>query len=87
MVLSLTWHDDGSVGGSYYCPGGSGRVYSVRGYNPRQGELLLMEYTDGIATATCSLRKSIENGLVVWRGVMRNHDGRNKAMYFYRSKG
>lgn len=86
MILSLTWHDDGSVGGSYYCPGGSGRIYKLRGSNPRHGELLLTEYTDGVASATCALKKSVENGVIVWRGVMYNHDGRTKGMFFYRGK-
>lgn len=83
-VFTLTWHDSGAVSGSYYCPGGSGRVYALRGTNPRQGELHLTEYTNGTATATCVLTKSIEKGVIVWRGVMYNHDGRNKGMYFYR---
>lgn len=85
-VFSLTWHDNGTVSGSYFCPGGSGRVYALRGTNHRQGELLLTEYTNGKSTATCVLTKSIENGKIVWRGVMYNHDGRNKGMYFYRGK-
>ena len=87
MILSLTWHDDGRVSGNYYCPGGSGRIYAMRGSNPRQGELLLTEYADGKPTATCVLKKSIENGVIVWRGVMYNHDGRNKGMFFYRGNG
>lgn len=87
MILSLTWHDDGTVGGSYYCPGGSGRIYILRGSNPRQGELVLKEYTEGKATAICRFKKSIENGAIVWRGVMSNFDGRNKPIYFYRGKG
>jgi hypothetical protein len=87
MILSLTWHDDGTVGGNYYCPGGSGRVYALRGSNPREGELVLTEYTEGKASAICRFKKSIENGVIVWRGVMSNFDGRIKGMYFYRSKG
>ena len=84
MILSLTWHDDGTVGGNYYCPGGSGKIYALRGSNPRQGELVLTEYTDGKATAICRFKKSVENGAIVWRGVMSNFDGRVKGMYFYR---
>jgi hypothetical protein len=85
-VFSLTWHDDGSVSGSYFCPGGSGRVYALRGTNHRKGELLLTEFTNGKSSATCVLTKSVENGKIVWRGVMYNHDGRNKGMFFYRGK-
>lgn len=85
-VFTLTWKDNGSVTGSYYCPGGSGNVYILRGSNPKAGELVLQEYTKGVHTASCYLTKSTEKGKIVWRGVMHNNDGRDKAMFFYRSK-
>jgi hypothetical protein len=87
-VFKLTWYDDGGLSGSYHCPGGSGKVYQLVGSNQVQGEIVLKEYTPGTAraTATCKLNKKIEDGKIVWRGVMVNHDGRVKAMYFYRGK-
>ena len=85
-VFTLTWHDDGTISGIYYCPGGSGKVYALRGSNPREGGIVLKEYTNGQATATCVLTKSLEKGKIVWRGVMCNHDGRNKGMFFYRGQ-
>ena len=85
LVLTLTWHDNGAVSGSYYCPGGRNRVYMLHGTNPRQGELLLTEYTESKATASIKASKNIEGGLIVWRGMMYNYDGRNKPMHFYRA--
>ena len=85
-VFTLTWNADGKVNGTYHCPGGSGKVYVLRGSNPDQGELVLNEYTSGTHTATCYLTKSNEQGNIVWRGVMHNNDGRDKAMFFYRGQ-
>ena len=84
--FTLTWNASGKVNGTYHCPGGSGRVYVLRGSNPKEGELVLHEYTNGVHSATCYLTKSTEQGKVVWRGVMHNNDGRDKAIYFYRGK-
>ncbi len=87
-VFKLTWHDDGGLSGSYFCPGGSGKVYQLVGSNQVAGEIILKEYTPGQAraTATCKLVKNIEKGKIVWRGVMQNHDGRTKTMFFYRDR-
>lgn len=87
-VFKLSWEVDGSVFGSYFCPGGSGKVYTLVGSNAREGELILKEFTPGkvLATATCKLTKRIENGKIVWRGIMQNHDGRTKSMFFYRDR-
>jgi hypothetical protein len=87
-VFKLTWDVDGSLNGSYFCPGGSGKVYTLVGSNQREGEIILKEFTPGKvqATATCKLTKNIENGKIVWRGVMVNHDGRIKDMFFYRER-
>jgi hypothetical protein len=85
-VFKLTWHDDGGLSGNYFCPGGSGKVYQLVGSNQVAGEIVLKEFSPGIvrATATCTLHKKIEDGKIVWRGVMVNHDGRVKTMFFYR---
>jgi hypothetical protein len=87
-VFKLAWYEDGGLSGSYFCPGGSGKVYSLVGSNQVAGEIILKEYTPGRAkaTATCKLKKNIENGKIVWRGVMVNHDGRTKEMFFYRDR-
>ena len=87
-VFKLTWEVDGSLVGSYFCPGGSGKVYTLVGSNQREGEIILKEFTPGKvqATATCKLTKKIEDGKIVWRGVMVNHDGRIKNMFFYRDR-
>jgi hypothetical protein len=87
-VFKLTWEVDGSLVGSYFCPGGSGKVYTLVGSNQREGEIILKEFTPGKvqATATCKLNKKIEDGKIVWRGVMVNHDGRIKNMFFYRER-
>ena len=76
------------MSGTYFCPEGSGRVYQLVGSNRFQGEIILREFVMGrsTATATCNLYKKIENGRVVWRGVMVNHDGRVKSMHFYRDR-
>jgi tetratricopeptide (TPR) repeat protein len=84
LSLTLTWHDNGAVSGSYFCPGGRNRVYILQGTNLRQGELLLTEYTEGTPTASIKALKNIEGGFIVWRGMMYNYDGRNKSMNFQR---
>jgi hypothetical protein len=87
-IFKLTWHDDSGLSGTYYCPGGSGKVYQLVGGNQNQGEIILSEFTPGTvkATATCKLHKKIEDGKIVWRGVMVNHDGRVKTMHFSRDR-
>ena len=83
--FTLDWHSSGQVNGSYYYPSrGKGQTYVLMGDNSRQGKLYLEEYEridDALhLTAKCWLSKKIEKGRVVWRGTMKNEDGRSFAM-------
>jgi hypothetical protein len=82
----LTWHDDGSVTGSYSYPDRPGVTYRLEGSNPREGELYLVEYTGGKRTARCNLRKRLEQGEIVWEGEMLNTDGRRLPMALRRNR-
>ncbi len=86
-VFSLDWHSDGSVTGIYHYPSRQGVRYELRGSNPAEGELRLEEYTDGRPTARCLLRKRLEQGAIVWEGMMWNTDGRRFPMSFSRARG
>lgn len=85
-VFSLDWHEDGSVSGVYRYPSRPGTSYSLQGSNPSEGELHLEEYSDGVLTARCHLRKSVTNGVILWRGEMRNTDGRRFPMELARTQ-
>jgi hypothetical protein len=85
-VYSLTWHDDGSVTGSYHYPARSGTVYTLKGNNRTKGKLYLEEFTNGTLSARCSLAKSITNNRIVWSGVMKNTDGRQFQMSLSRDR-
>lgn len=85
-VFSLEWHDDGSVTGAYGHPAKPGKVYSLVGSNPAEGELYLEEFTGDALTARCYLRKEIADGVILWRGEMRNTDGRILPMEFARAR-
>lgn len=86
-VFSLEWHDDGSVTGAYGHPAKPGTIYSLEGNNPAEGELYLEEYTGDTLTARCYLRKVVTDGVILWRGEMRNTDGRILPMEFARALG
>lgn len=85
-VFSLEWHDDGSVSGAYAYPSKPGTVYGLAGSNPAEGELYLEEYTGDTLTARCALKKTVTNGVIVWRGEMHNTDGRVLEMEFARAR-
>lgn len=75
--FSLTWYPDRSVSGTYSYPNWNrGKTYVLRGQNPREGYLELVEYTDGTATADLKLTKRIVGGSVQWAGKMYNRDGK-----------
>ena len=86
-VFSLEWHDDGTVTGAYGHPAKPGKIYSLSGRNPAEGELYLEEYTGDTLTARCHLKKVITDGVILWRGEMRNTDGRVLEMEFARARG
>src|SRR5690606_13527668 len=85
-VFSIDWHDDGSVSGTYHYPQRPGVTYTLRGSNPREGELFLEEYTGRELTARCLLRKRVEGGIIEWQGTMTNTDGRRLPMSFARAR-
>lgn len=85
--FSLTWEDDGSVSGSYFYPDDKPFRYQLRGTNRTKGVLELDEYTRRDLTARLFLKKSEEAGNIVWRGTMKNLDGRVFEMNFSRQSG
>lgn len=85
-VFSLDWQDDGTVTGTYAYPDRPGTVYTLRGKNAAEGELYLEEYTGDEFTARCYLGKVITDGVIIWRGEMRNNDGRAFPMEFSRRR-
>jgi hypothetical protein len=60
----------------------SDKTYQLRGQNPRQGRLILEEYTGDKRTATIRLKKSKVKGKITWSGTMRNADGRRIPVKF-----
>ena len=84
--FQLAWQSDGTVNGSYHYPDRPGTTYRLLGNNPREGELYLSEYTDGLLSARCVLHKRLEDGLIIWEGRMMNLDGRQFAMAFARER-
>lgn len=84
--FQLSWQSDGTVNGSYHYPDRSGTTYTLLGNNPREGELYLSEFTDGLLSARCVLHKRLEEGLIIWEGRMTNVDGRHFAMAFARER-
>jgi hypothetical protein len=84
--FALTWHDDGSVEGTYSYPARPGVLYTLRGDNHAEGKLYLEEYTGTELTARCFLEKTLTDGEIFWSGVMQNLDGREFAMAFSRER-
>ncbi len=58
------------------------KTYQLRGQNPRQGRLVLEEYTGDKRTATIRLKKSKVKGKITWSGTMYNADGRKIPVKF-----
>lgn len=85
-TFALTWHEGGAVTGTYTYPDRPGATYGLKGTNPREGELYLAEYTDGVLTARCQLWKRIEEGEIIWEGEMSNLDGRRFPMMLSRTR-
>lgn len=85
-VFSLEWHDDGKVTGLYSYPSRPGVTYRLVGENPREGFLVLDEFTGNERTARCELTKTITGGEIVWAGTMVNADGRAFEMSLARAR-
>jgi hypothetical protein len=84
--FSLDWHDDGTVSGTYSYPDRPGTTYRLVGVNPREGILMLEEFTGDRKTARCELTKRLTGDKIVWAGKMFNTDGRVFRMSFRRSR-
>ena len=83
--FELSWDAGGKVRGSYYYPTRDKKItYILIGNNSTQGKLYLEEFEridDALhLTARCYLSKTIEKGVVIWRGTMKNTDGRSFQM-------
>ena len=82
----------GRVDGWYYYPArGREKGYLLKGSNPKNGVLLLQEYTPKaggppVLSANCRLTKSISGGRITWSGKMNNTDGRSLTMSFSRKR-
>jgi len=83
-VFDLTWNDDGTVEGTYSCPGRSTKVYALRGDNNSAGKLRLDEFTDGSLSARVMLEKEATAQGITWEGWMHNVDGRKINVSFQR---
>lgn len=91
-IFAIEWTGTGNpVSGWYYYVSRPKTVYTLTGSNPKDGVILLAEYTPqpngkAIATANCTLTKSITKGRITWEGVMNNTDGRTLRMSFSRPR-
>ena len=83
-VFYLDWHEDGTVSGSYSYPDRPGVTYLLKGANPREGVLVIDEFTGKKRTARCELAKMLTGDEIVWAGKMFNTDGRIFEMSFSR---
>lgn len=90
-VFFIEWAG-AQVFGHYYHPSkGKEKSYQLKGTNPKQGVLVLKEFTrlaDGSnkLTATINLRKKIVGKKIIWSGTMNNTDGRKIPVSFSRKK-
>ena len=92
-VFFIEWSGVGNpIDGYYYYPSrGSKKRYKLKGSNPKDGELLLTEFTPTGSgafktTARCSLTKRVTESRILWEGTMNNTDGRELPMEFSRPR-
>lgn len=93
-VFLIEWDGEpnNTLLGYYYYPSrGRDRMYRLTGTNPKQGVLLLQEYsptTSGgeVLSANCRLTKRESKERIIWEGRMDNTDGRSLPMSFSRPK-
>jgi hypothetical protein len=89
-IFAIEWAGK-KVFGYYYHPSkGRKKMYQLEGSNPKQGVVILKEYTslangERKHTATIHLKKSIIDGRIIWSGVMNNTDGRKLPVSFSRN--
>lgn len=92
-IFSLELSGTGNpVDGHYYYPSrGKEKVYVLKGSNPKEGVLVLQEYTVGADgkrefSANCRLTKRVTDDRIIWEGTMTNTDGRVLEMKFSRPR-
>ncbi len=83
IIAELTFFSNDHIEGSYFTSNNLPK-YLLRGHNHKDGEIFLREYTqeDGVwgVTASFTLKKSVQNGKVIWSGTVINTDGRKFPM-------
>jgi hypothetical protein len=81
-----------TVDGHYYYPSrGKEKTYILKGTNPKDGVLVLQEYTvaangDRVLSANCRLTKRVTESRIIWEGTMTNTDGRVLPIRFSRPR-
>ncbi|MDP0490405.1 MAG: hypothetical protein Q7Q71_05085 [Verrucomicrobiota bacterium JB023] len=81
--FSLTIDEAGKVSGSYYYPArGREKTYRLDGEISSGNLMILREYTGSELSAICELSKVRQGSQEVWRGTMKNLDGRQFQMGF-----
>lgn len=91
-IFAIEWTGTGNpISGYYYYVSRPKTVYTLTGSNPKDGVILLAEYTpqpngQAVATANCTLTKRTANGRIIWEGVMNNTDGRKFPISFSRPR-
>ena len=92
-IFFIEWTGTGNpIDGYYYYPSrGREKKYFLKGSNPKEGVLMLREYSvddNGklSKSATCRLTKRLTKNRVVWEGKMNNTDGRVLEMNFSRPR-
>jgi hypothetical protein len=92
-VFFIEWAGTGKpiVGYYFYPSKGRKKIYTLKGNNPKEGILNLVEYTPddsgkAILTANCRLTKRVTADRILWEGTMNNTDGRQLPMKFSRPR-
>lgn len=92
-IFFIEWTGTGNPldGHYFYVSKGRKNSYTLTGNNPKDGVLILSEYTpDGtgksIRTADCRLTKRVTADRIIWEGTMNNTDGRVLPMKFSRPR-
>jgi hypothetical protein len=92
-IFSLELTGTGNpVDGHYFYPSrGREKRYILKGSNPKDGVLVLQEYTVDAAgkltlSANCRLTKSVTASRIIWQGTMTNTDGRVLPVQFSRPR-
>jgi len=93
-IFLIEWDGEpnNTLQGYYYYPSrGRDRMYRLTGTNPKQGVLLLQEYSPTssggeVLSANCRLIKRETKDRIIWEGRMDNTDGRSFSISFSRMR-